>query len=208
MFENLIKDAEARLNLSDESVSALVRGLLFLMLNEGGGIEGFVDRFRRVGLSDVVTSWLGGKEGRLMTALDVESALGMSALDRLAASSGLTRGVVGSVVAFLLPRMMSRLTANGIIPSRSLVSQVSSDKRAVLPLGLGSSPGSRTGRTDPDGPVGCLGRRRPPSCLRSPHRSRWGPPQEQLTHSSHSPTEMDRSAIGVWSATKPPGQRS
>ena len=52
------------------------------------------------------------------------------------ASSKLTRGVAGSGVAFLLPRMMSRFTANGVLASRTaLVSQVSSniDRPAVLP---------------------------------------------------------------------------
>src|SRR5262245_41865265 len=137
MFEQLIAEAESRLNLSAASVTALVRGLLSLMLSERGGADGFIDLFRRAGLGDVITSWFGGEEGRTLTAAHVESALGPTALDRLAASSGLTRVVVAPAAAFLLPRMIGRLTPNGVLPSNSeILSQVSSyiDEPVVSPV--------------------------------------------------------------------------
>ena len=127
MFEQLINDAASRLNLSTAGASALVRGLLGLMTNERtGGVEGFVDTFRRVGLGDVLTSWYGGKEGKAISPAQVESALGIGALDRLAVSSGLTRAAVSTAAAYLLPKIIGRLTPNGVLPSNSsLLSQVS-----------------------------------------------------------------------------------
>ncbi|RPI56035.1 MAG: DUF937 domain-containing protein [Acidobacteria bacterium] len=127
MFEQLINEAAARLNLPTGSTSALVRGLLAMMVNERtGGVDGFVDMCRRAGLGDVITSWFGGKEGRPLTPSQVESALGTSALDKLGASSGLTRAAVSSATAYLLPRLIGRLTPNGVLPSRNaLLSQIS-----------------------------------------------------------------------------------
>ena len=127
MFEQLIKEAALRFNLSVASVSAIVTGLLAMMTNERtGGPEGFVDLFRRVGIGDLITSWFNGKEGRTITAPQVESALGTTALDKLATSSGLARATVSSVAAFVLPRMLSRLTPNGLLPSSAaLKSQIS-----------------------------------------------------------------------------------
>jgi OOP family OmpA-OmpF porin len=127
MFEQLISETASRFNLSTTSVSALVRGLLSLMTNERtGGPEGFVDLFRRAGLGDVITSWFGGKEGRAITPSHLESALGTSALDKLAGSSGLTRAAVTSALTFLLPKLIGRLTPSGFLPSSSaLLSQVS-----------------------------------------------------------------------------------
>ncbi len=127
MFEQLINDAASRLNLSTAAASALVRGFLGLMTNERtGGVEGFVDTFRRAGLGDVLTSWYGGKEGKAITPAQVESALGIGALDRLAVSSGLTRAAVSAAATYLLPKIIGRLTPNGVLPSNSaLLSQVS-----------------------------------------------------------------------------------
>jgi len=137
MFDQLIAEAASRLNLSAASVAALVRGLLSLMMNERGGAEGFVDLFRRAGAGDVITSWFGGREGKTLTPSHVESAIGTNALDRLAASSGLTRSSAAAAAAFLLPRMIARLTPNGVLPSNNaLLSQVSSyiDRPVVPPV--------------------------------------------------------------------------
>src|SRR5262245_38465353 len=102
MFEQLIAEAASHFNMSTTSVSALVRGLLPLMLNERtGGAEGFIEQFRRAGLGDLITSWFGGKEGRAITPTQLESALGSSALEKLTTSTGLTRSIVSSAAAFL-----------------------------------------------------------------------------------------------------------
>jgi len=118
MFQQLINTTATQFNLSDASVSSLVRGLLALMTSERwGGIEGFVDQFREAGLGHVIGSWLGGKEGRAFTPAQVESALGASGLDGLAARSGLSRAAVTSVLTFLLPRLIGLLTPDGVLPS-------------------------------------------------------------------------------------------
>ncbi len=138
MFEQLINEAASRFNLSNASVSALLRGLLLLMTSEqAGGIEGFVELFRRAGLGGVLTSSVGWKDGRTISPSQLESALGASALDMLAASSGLTRTAVTPVLVFLLPKVIHQLTASGFSPSSSaLLSQVSSyiDRPAVTAI--------------------------------------------------------------------------
>ena len=138
MFEQLINETASRFNLSNESVSSLVRGFLSLMTNERtGGAEGFFDLFRRAGLVDVITSWFGGKEGKTITTTQLESALGTGTLDRLSASSGLTRTAVTSALAFLMPKLIGKLTPNGVLPSTSaLRSQASSylDRQVVTPI--------------------------------------------------------------------------
>ena len=144
MFDQLINEAASRFNVSTASVSTVLTGILSLMTNERtGGPDGFVDLFRRAGVGDVLTSWLGGKEGRALATSHVESALGTSALEKLASSSGLASSTVSSLTAFLLPRLISRLTPNGVWPSSSaLLSQVrhyidapvASSRPAVMPV--------------------------------------------------------------------------
>jgi outer membrane protein OmpA-like peptidoglycan-associated protein/uncharacterized protein YidB (DUF937 family) len=126
MFEQLVNEAATRLNLSTTTVTALLRGLLTQMTSEvTGGIEGFVDQFRRAGLGDVITSWFGGKEGRNLSPAHIESALGVTAVDKLGTASGLSRGATSAALAFLLPRLMGMLTPAGVLPSNSsLLSQI------------------------------------------------------------------------------------
>jgi outer membrane protein OmpA-like peptidoglycan-associated protein len=137
MFEQLINEAASRFNLPIASVTALVRALLALMTNERtGGPQGFVSLFQRAGLGEIFTSWLGGKEGKPITPSDLESVLGMPALNNLAASTGLSRTTVSSASAFLLPRLVERLSPGGSLPSgASLLSQLSSylDRPDVSP---------------------------------------------------------------------------
>ena len=118
MLEQLVSATASRFNLAGADVRLLLERVLSLMTTERlGGPEGFVDLFRRVGLGDVVTSWFGGKAGRSMTPAQLESALGVSTLDRLAESSGLTRAAVTSALAFMLPRLFAILTPGGLLPS-------------------------------------------------------------------------------------------
>jgi OOP family OmpA-OmpF porin len=138
MFERLVNETATRFNLTTASVSALEQGVLSLMTNERtGGVEGFFDLFRRAGLVDVIISWFGGKEGRSITASQLESALGTGTLDTLSRSSGLTLGAVTTALTFLLPKLIGRLTPNGLLPSTTaLRSQISSqiDRPFVSPV--------------------------------------------------------------------------
>ena len=170
MFEQPIKEAAARLNLSTASLSAVVTGLLSLMSNErSGGPEGFVDRFRRAGLGDVITSWFGGKEGRTITPSHVESALGTDALDKLAVSSGLARATVSAAAAFLLPRLIGRLTPNGVYSPRAPCCwpkfRITSIDRLRRRSNIGSNIGSSVRTSDRTG-AGCRGPQ--PQSWRSP----------------------------------------
>jgi OmpA-OmpF porin, OOP family len=129
MFDLLINEVAKRLNLDTSAVSSLVRGLLSMMMSESeGGVNGFFDRFRRAGLGDAVTSWLGGKpEARPVTAPQIESALGANNVERLASSAGLTRAATSMALTVLLPKLIGALTPTGALPSSSaLLSQVSS----------------------------------------------------------------------------------
>ncbi len=128
MFERLVNEIASRFNVGSSSVAALVRGLLGLMTNERtGGVNGFMDLFRHAGLGDVFSSWFGGKESKTITGSQIESALGVNAVDKLANSAGLSRSTASSVIAGVLPKLIGQLTPNGVLPSTSsLLSQVSS----------------------------------------------------------------------------------
>jgi uncharacterized protein YidB (DUF937 family) len=114
MFEPLVNEAASLFNVPAASVSALTRGLVSLMTNERtGGPDGFLDRFRRVGLGDVIAPSLGGNERPPILRPHLESALGSSTLERLAESSGLTQETATWVLTFLLPMLIHQFAPNG-----------------------------------------------------------------------------------------------
>ena len=118
MLEQLVTETASRFRVPAASVSALLQSVLSLMTNErSGGPEGFVDLFRRIDLGDVAISWFGGKAGRSITPAQMESALGVNVLDKFAAASGLTRAAVTTMLTFLLPKLLGRLTPGGLLPS-------------------------------------------------------------------------------------------
>ena len=122
MFAQIVNEAASRLSLSVASVSALMRELLALMTNEQTrGITGFADLFHRAGYGSVFTSWFGGNESRPISAPQVETALGTNTIERLAASSGLTRTATTSALALMLPRLIAYLTPNGVLPTNSAI---------------------------------------------------------------------------------------
>ncbi len=127
MFDQLVRDVASRFNLDTSSVATLVRGLLGLMASERtGGIDGFMRLFQQAGLGNTVSSWLGGHEGAPISPTQLETALGGSTVERLAASAGVTRGVASAVLAYALPKVVSALSPAGVLPSSSaLLSKVS-----------------------------------------------------------------------------------
>jgi outer membrane protein OmpA-like peptidoglycan-associated protein/uncharacterized protein YidB (DUF937 family) len=128
MFEQIVNDLASRFSIGTAAVSSLIRGLLALLTNERtGGMVGFLDLFRKAGLEDVAQSWLGGRNPQPIKSNQIESALGIETVDRLASAAGLNRAVTSSVLAALLPRMIGQLTPGGTVPSAgSLLSKVSS----------------------------------------------------------------------------------
>ena len=139
MLEQLVTATASRFDLPAANVSALLQGVVSLMTSPRiGGPEGFVDLFRRVGLGEVVTSWFGGKAGRSMTPAQLESALGVNTLDKLAESSGLTRTDVIAALTFLLPRLFARLTPGGLLPSSAALQSKIADYMQRPPDASGS----------------------------------------------------------------------
>ena len=128
MFERLVTEIASRYNLGTTAVASLVRGLLQLMTSDRtGGMNGFMDMFRNAGLADVFTSWFGGKDAKTIAGSQIESALGVNTIDKLATSAGLSRSTTSSVLVGLLPKLVAQLTPNGSLPSTSSVlSQASS----------------------------------------------------------------------------------
>jgi uncharacterized protein YidB (DUF937 family) len=89
VLDSVLSEVGSQFGISSTSAGSLLSGLLSFISQQDGGVGGFLDRFRRAGVGNLVTSWLGG-DARPVGADAVENALGHDAIDRLATKSGLT----------------------------------------------------------------------------------------------------------------------
>jgi uncharacterized protein YidB (DUF937 family) len=117
MFDTLVRELSSQFGLGGKA-DALVRAVLtYLFQEQPGGLSGFLDRFRRAGLGDLVTSWIGNPAPREITTAQLDKALGADLLNQLAGNVGLTGASVKPALAMLLPKLIGMLTADGRVPT-------------------------------------------------------------------------------------------
>ena len=116
MLDNVIDDIGSRFGLGPKA-GLLLREVVQLITGSPGGIGGFIEKFRSAGLASQVASWLGRTDGAVLTAPQVEQALGSNVLGGIASRLGLGGGVVGAAMGYLLPKVIGQMTPGGAIPS-------------------------------------------------------------------------------------------
>jgi outer membrane protein OmpA-like peptidoglycan-associated protein len=79
-------------------------------------MSGFLGKLTRGGLGSVVESWLGKGEPMDVSAEQIESAMGGGIINSLASKLGLASGPVGMAVSYMLPKVVSMLTPDGVAP--------------------------------------------------------------------------------------------
>jgi uncharacterized protein YidB (DUF937 family) len=117
---------------SQDSVSALLPSLAGL-LNQVGGIDGLVAKFKAAGLGDKIAGWISTGPNPPTTPEEVKAALGPH-LEEIAQATGQDVHSAASGLAALLPGLIDKLTPNGQAPDRD---QLSNELHSLLRGGLG-----------------------------------------------------------------------
>ncbi|WP_029590053.1 YidB family protein [Franconibacter pulveris] len=83
-------------------------------VNQQGGVQALLDKFRQGGFGDIVASWLSTSEAnRLLSADQVIAALGSPALTELGAKLGIDMHAASAMVAQHLPNLIDALSPQG-----------------------------------------------------------------------------------------------
>jgi len=117
VLDAVLTDAGSQLGLSSSSMGSVLAGLLSFINHEDGGLKGFLGRFRRAGVGDLVTSWLSG-DAKAVSVDTVENALGHDTIDRIGSKAGLSFSTAASAIALMLPKLIQRLAPGGAVPTR------------------------------------------------------------------------------------------
>ncbi|MFZ0479860.1 MAG: YidB family protein [Terriglobales bacterium] len=102
----------------------LASGLLRMIQNQPGGLEGLVQSFHDKGLSAVASSWVGNGENQPISADQVHQVLGSEQVQALAAKAGISPDMASSAIAQLLPRIVNHLTPSGEVPAHDNVMEM------------------------------------------------------------------------------------
>ena len=149
-FDTIIDDVAGRFGLDGAKASILLRELLKYMTTSPGGISGFIDKFEGSGLSQEASKWLGNANAAPLTASQVERTFGTGVIDRMARIVGIPSGVTAAAVGYLTPKLVGKLTPNGVIGSgipstvsdfiRTSPSMPANDLDEAMPYGTAPTP--------------------------------------------------------------------
>lgn len=85
-------------------------------IEQQGGLQAILDKFRQGSLGDVVSSWVGTGENQPISGELVEQVLSSDAIAQLAAKLGLDPAQASALIAQYLPMITDKLSPNGQEP--------------------------------------------------------------------------------------------
>jgi uncharacterized protein YidB (DUF937 family) len=97
--------------------ATLMSAVLQMVNNHPGGLPGLVSAFQEQGLGGVVSSWVGTGTNEAVAPQQVQSVVGDSQIEDVAAKLGISKEDASAKIAQLLPGIIDHLTPNGQVPS-------------------------------------------------------------------------------------------
>jgi OmpA-OmpF porin, OOP family len=118
ILEPIINEVSEQFGMRGKA-NSLMNSLLSLISNERtGGLQGFLDQFRRAGLGEIVSSWVSRGSNTPITTEQLERSIGGDTVNRIASTNGIARAGAASAMAYMIPRVVDLLTPEGVVPSR------------------------------------------------------------------------------------------
>ena len=97
----------------------LLLQLALSMLQQNGGLEGVLGKFRQGGLAQQADSWVSTGQNMNISADQLQQVFGSSTISDLASRLGIPSDQAGSAMAQMLPEVINSLTPQGQVPENS-----------------------------------------------------------------------------------------
>jgi uncharacterized protein YidB (DUF937 family) len=94
----------------------LLLQVALLLLQQNGGLEGVLNRFRQGGLGQQADSWVGTGQNMNISTNELQQIFGSSTLRDLASQFGMPEEQANSTMAQVLPELINKLTPQGQVP--------------------------------------------------------------------------------------------
>jgi uncharacterized protein YidB (DUF937 family) len=89
------------------------------MLQQNGGLEGVLGKFRKGGLAQQADSWVGTGQNMNISGNQFQQVFGSSTISDLASQLGMPADQASSTMAQLLPELINGLTPQGQVPDNA-----------------------------------------------------------------------------------------
>lgn len=86
------------------------------LLQQNGGIEGMLDKFRQGGYADQAASWQSTGQNMPISGNALQEVLGSGAIGQIAQQLGMSHGDTAGGLAQVLPQLIDQFTPNGEVP--------------------------------------------------------------------------------------------
>jgi outer membrane protein OmpA-like peptidoglycan-associated protein/uncharacterized protein YidB (DUF937 family) len=116
-LEPIIRELSQKFGLGTHAGALAMEALRTITNERAGGLTGFINRFESAGLGDLAHSWVGKGENEPVAPGQLEAALGGDVIGKVAAKVGLSASAAGAALAFIVPKLIDRLTPDGVVPS-------------------------------------------------------------------------------------------
>jgi uncharacterized protein YidB (DUF937 family) len=94
----------------------LLLQVVLSLLQQNGGLEGVLGRFRQGGLGQQADSWVGTGQNMNISPDQLQQIFGSSTISDLASQLGMPEDQARSTMAQLLPEVINHLTPHGQVP--------------------------------------------------------------------------------------------
>jgi uncharacterized protein YidB (DUF937 family) len=119
MFDAVINESGQKFGLGDKAGS-LLSSLLSLITDQSrGGLAGFLERFRQVGLGSAADSWVGSGDKIPLSNEQVEAALGVETTNEMSRQAGVDAETTKSALGTMIPSVVDSLTPDGTVPTEN-----------------------------------------------------------------------------------------
>ena len=98
--------------------SALLQ-IALLLLQQNGGLEGVLGKFRQAGMGAQADSWVSTGPNMDISPDQLQQVFGSGALGDIASQLGMSQDQAGSNMSQLLPELINQLTPQGRVPDES-----------------------------------------------------------------------------------------
>lgn len=119
LLDNL--ENQALTGMQGNNSNPLLAGLLQMIQNQPGGLQGLVQSFHDKGLGGLVSSWVSTGQNLPISGDQIHNALGSERMQELARAAGISPEMAGSSIAQILPGLVDKLTPNGQVPEHGSV---------------------------------------------------------------------------------------
>ena len=116
MLDGLLGSALGGLLGSGGQAQSPLMRIALQLLQQNGGIEGMLDKFRQGGYADQAASWQSTGENLPISGNALQEVLGSGAVGQIAQQLGMSHGDAAGGLAQVLPQLIDKFTPNGQVP--------------------------------------------------------------------------------------------